>query len=170
MTRIKTDLPWFAAIACLTTGSMNATEIVSYQELRNRIAPATHSLAHRSFKITTLDGKDHKGRTLFLATDHARLFHSEQKWEDIASGDIVRLQIAQRGRFLHHITESALIPLACGTVWCGGLDNPASDLCTLPMSLIFSPVWAYTAASAPFFLAADGIGFLISPKVYEIAH
>jgi hypothetical protein len=46
----------------------------------------------------------------------------------------------------------------------------ASDICAVPTTLVFSPVWAYTLATAPFFLAADGIAFLIPPKVYEITH
>jgi hypothetical protein len=33
---------------------------------------------------------------------------------------------------------------------------------------LLSPVWAYTAVSTPIYLALDGVGALIPPKVYEI--
>ncbi len=42
--------------------------------------------------------------------------------------------------------------------------DPIGEVILLP------PVLAYTAATTPFFLAADGIAFLIPPKVYEIVH
>ena len=36
--------------------------------------------------------------------------------------------------------------------------------------LMLPPVLAYTAATTPFFLAADGIALFIPPKAYEIVH
>lgn len=170
MTRNKTSLIRLAALACLTIGSMNAAERISYQELRNRVAPFNKRLEHRSIRIQTSDGKNHKGRTVVLDTDHARLFLPDQAWEDIPSVEIVRFQIGQGGRFSHHIVESAAIPLVLGLAICGEVETVASEVCAVPGTLVFSPVWAYTAASAPFYLASDGIAFLIPPKVYEITH
>jgi hypothetical protein len=145
---------------------MSAAEKVSYEELRGLIK----TLDHRSFKIRTSDGKNHKGRTVAMGSDHVRLFHFDGQWEDIAGDEVVRLEIGQGGRFSHHIGQSAEIPLDFGQLFCGGIAGPVSDICAVPMTLVFSPVWAYSLATAPFFLAADGIAFLIPPKVYEITH
>jgi hypothetical protein len=40
----------------------------------------------------------------------------------------------------------------------------------IPLTILGSPWWAYTAVTAPFFLAADGVAFFIPTKVYEIVH
>lgn len=170
MTRNKSNLLPVAVATCLAVGSMSAAEKVNYQELRNRVAPSNKMLEHRSIKIQTSDGKNHKGRGMVLDTDHVRLFRSDENWEDIPSTRIVRLQVGQGGRFSHHIVESAAIPLFFGLAICGEADNVGSEVCAVPATLVFSPVWAYTVASAPFYLASDGIAFLIPPKVYEITH
>ena len=132
--------------------------------------PFNKTLDHRSIEIQTSDGKNHKGRSLVMDSDHVRLFYSDQQWEEIPSVEIVMLQVGQGGRFFHHIGESAEIPLALGEGFCGDLSGTAADICALPVTLVFSPVWTYTVATAPFYLAADGIAFLIPPKVYEITH
>jgi hypothetical protein len=161
MLRNKTNLFRLAAAACLTIGSMNAAEKISYEEFRG----LARNLDHRSIKIRTADGKNHKGRTVVMGPDHVRLFHFDQQWEDIPGDEIVGLEIGQGGRFSHHIGQSAQIPSDFAELVCWG-----SDVCIVSVTLVLSPIWAYSLATAPFFLAADGIAFLIPPKVYEITH
>jgi hypothetical protein len=164
---------WFPILATLVTiactGAAQAGEKIRYQDLRKQLTHFTDTLANRGFDVVTLDGKQHRGRTLFLGADHVRIFHSEKAWDDLPSGQIVRIEISQRGRFFHHIPESATYPLWGAYAVCGNINsNVVIWLCAVPATAVFSPLWAYTAVTAPFYLAADGVTFVIPPKVYEI--
>jgi hypothetical protein len=156
-------------MVCVATGQ--AADKIRYEEIPNRLAPFGRVLEYRGFNVITLDGKEHNGRRLGLESDHLRVFHSEKSWEDLPSEQIARIEISQGGRFFHHVADSAVIPVGIGVLLCGGDSwGVGSTLCAIPVTTVFSPVWAYTAATAPFYLAADGIAFFIPPKVYEIVH
>jgi len=144
-----------AMMACSGTGL--AAEKIRYEEVPNRLAPFGSVLCYRGFHVTTLDGKKHSGRRLRLESDHVRVFHLDNSFEDLPSEQLSRIEITQTGRFVHHIGESGEIPVAAMEIL--GLAG-----------VLFAPVWAYTLASAPFYLAADGVAFFIPSKVYEIAH
>ena len=157
-----------AAMACFGAGQ--AAEKLRYEEIPNRIAPFGSVLAYRGFKVITLDRKEYGGRRLRLEADHVRIFRGGDHW-DIPSEQIQRIEIRQGGRFSHHIVESAEIPLLAGFLVC--IERPWEPVrvvagCFIPVTALFSPAWAYTAVTAPIYLASDGIAFLIPPKVYEI--
>jgi len=155
-------------IACIASGE--AAEKLRYEEIPNRLAPFGTVLAYRGFRVITLDGKAHAGRRLRLESDHVRIFHLNNSYEDLASEQVARIEIRQGGRFFHHIVWSAEIPVVFAFWACGEDSDTVSPACGIPVAAFFSPVWAYTAATTPFYLAADGVAFLIPPKVYEITH
>ena len=152
-------------VACLATSQ--AAEKIRYEEISKRLAPFGTVLAFRGFSVTTADGKQHEGRRMLLESDHLRIFQGDTAFEDLPSGEVSRIEISQGGRFFHHIVGPAQLPVAGASIICGGLEDPA---CLVPATAAFSPLWAYTAATAPFYLIADGVAFLIPPKVYEIVH
>jgi hypothetical protein len=156
------------ALACM--GPSHAAERTRFDELPNRLAPFGTVLAYRAFNVVTLDGKAHDGRRLRLEKDHVRIFKNEA-YEDLPGDQIARIEIRQTWRFVHHIAEAAELPIAVAALACGGpgSDN-ASPVCMVPVAALFSPAWAYTAVTAPFFLASDGVASLIPPKVFEIVH
>jgi len=153
------------ALTLATMGMSQAATKIRYEELRGR-QPAIN---HRGVNVVTLDGKEHHGRQLAMALDHARVFQHDNKWEDVPSDQIARIEISQGGRYFHHIKDSAELPLAGAGLFCGW-DSQEPPICAIPVTAILSPIWAYTAATAPFYLAADAVAFLIPPKVYEIIH
>jgi len=161
--------PFLTLLASI--GTIQAADKIRYAEISIRLAPFGTVLEYRGFTVTTLDGKAHGGRRLGLETDHLRIFHSDSSWEDLSSEQVSRIEIRQAGRFFHHVVEGALFPLVPAAIACGLSSGPTVPLaCVLFVSAPFSPLWAYTAATTPFFLAADGIAFFIPPKVYEIVH
>jgi hypothetical protein len=109
-------------------------------------------------------GKTTKARRLEVHSDHLRISHGKIN-EDLPVSEVTRIEIRQAGRFFHHVAFSAsivaLIPL--------GFAADGGDY-ALPVILFGPPVLAYAAATTPFYLAADGVAFLIPPKVYEIVH
>jgi hypothetical protein len=156
------------ALACM--GAAQAAEKIRFDEIPNRLAPFGTVLAYRAFKVVTLDGKAHEGRRLRLEQDHVRIFENKT-YEDLPGEQIARIEIRQTWRFVHHIVEAAEFPFAVAALGCGGLvSDSVSSLCVIPVTALFSPAWAYTAVTAPFFLASDGVASLIPPKVYEIVH
>jgi hypothetical protein len=165
---------WIArlsAAALLTiagTRTNQAADRIRYDEIPARLAPFGSVLAYRGFNVITLDGKKHGGRRLRLEPDHLRIFHLNNSWEDLPSEQISEIKISQGGRFFHHTADSAEIPLELSAIACGGLEGNPVAACLMPVTALFSPVWAYTAATAPFHLASDGVAFLIPPKVYKI--
>lgn len=127
-------------------------------------------MEHRGFKVTTVDGKEYRGRKLGLEYSHLRVFRSENQWDDVPSEEVARIEVRQGGRFFHHVANSAVFPVAMGMLFWGAESGHAPPVCATIFTAFFSPEWAYTAATAPFYLAADGIAFLIPPKVFEIIH
>lgn len=160
-----------ALLSLAFAGTSVAEDRIRYEEIPAKIAPFGTVISHRGIKVTTVDGKEHNGRGMRLDRDQVMVSHGENSWEALPSEQVARIEISQGGRFFHHIVNSAEIPLAAASVGCEGLfsdgGNPA---CLAPATAVFSPVWAYTAATAPFYLVADFIAFLIPPKVVEIAH
>ena len=154
-------------------GTVHAAERIRYDEIPTHLAPFGRVLEYRGFSVITIDGKRHSGRRLRLESDHLRVFHLDNSYEDLASGQVAQIEIRQAGRFFHQIVNSAQIPLVAAGLGCGGLSwEPVhlSPYCLVPVTALASPAWAYTAVTAPFYLASDGIAFFIPPKVYEIVH
>jgi hypothetical protein len=163
---------WAAAL--ITTACVNcaqAAETIHYRDIPS-LSPFGAVLEYQGFQVTTVDRKKHSGRRLGVEFDHVRVFHGNKSWEDIPNERIARIKITQNGRNFHHIVESATIPVALGTIFCGGWDSNArvSRGCVAFVTTLMSPVWAYTAVTAPYYLAADARAFLIPPKVYTIVH
>jgi len=156
----------FVTISC--SGIAQGADKIRYEAL---VAQLGNDIVYRGFNVVTLDGKEHGGRRLHLEYDHVRLFHLNNSWEDLPSDQISRIEIYQSGRFFHHIAESAAIPVAIAKFLNGGLESPGYlSKGSIPVIGIFSPVWAYTAVTAPFYLAADGVAFFLPSRVYEIVH
>ena len=148
--------------ATASTG-IAATKI-SYDEIPKHLGPFKTVLTYRGFTVTTSDGKTHGGRRLLLESDHLRIFHRDDSFEDLPSFEVTRIEIRQFGRFFHHVEESA------GAALFFPVYAFASPPESIPLILLTPPVLAYTAVTTPLFLAADGIAFFIPPKVYEIVH
>lgn len=155
--------------ACLVT--CQAADKIRYDDIPTRLAPFGSLIAYRGINVITLDGKEHRGRRLRVESDHVRVFYPHS-WEDLPSQQISRIEVSQCGRFSHHIVESAVVPLLGAALACGGMSDAGrfSPACLTSVTVVLSPVWAYTAVTTPFFLASDGVACLIPPKVYEIVH
>ncbi len=147
------------------TGSGLAATKISYEEIPKHLGSFGTVLAYRGFTVATKDGKTHSGRRLLLESDRLRIFHRDNSFEDLPNAEVTRIEIRQTGRFFHHVVENGclvlIVPLSVGLVGPGA---------AIPGLLLTPPLVAYAAATTPFFLAADGIAFLIPPKVYEIVH
>jgi hypothetical protein len=159
-------LPLLITLACI--GTIQAADKIRYEEIPVRIAPFGTELAYRGFTVTMLDGKEHSGRRLRLESDHLRIFHKDNSGEDLPGEQVARIEIRQAGRFFHHVVDGLIVPLGIPDLACDG--SPHAVLCFVGFATLLSPSWAYPAATAPFFFAADGIAFLIPPRVYEIVH
>jgi hypothetical protein len=176
MTTVKGSIRRLSAAAIVTitcVASCQAAEKFRYEEIANRLAPFGTVLAYRGFNVITGDGKHHGGRRLRIESDHVRIFHLNNSWEDLPCEEIERIEISQAGRFFHHVVESAEAPLVVAAIACGGLSwEPVniSPTCFGTVTALSSPMWAYTAVKTPFYLAADAVTFFIPPKVYEIVH
>jgi len=135
--------------------SLAATRI-KYDDLAKSLAATDGVVDHRAITIATSDGKTHSGRRLLIAPDHLRLYHSDNSFEDLAKESVDRVEISHAGRFSHHVVENSQL-------WMSD-ESDAEAMVLLP------PVLAYTVASAPIFLIADGLSLFSPPRVYEIVH
>ncbi|MGA2601973.1 MAG: hypothetical protein ABSH09_33835 [Bryobacteraceae bacterium] len=152
-------------LAIAGLGTSQAAEKIRFDEIPTRLAPFGTVLAYRGFNVTTLDGKQHRGRRLLLQSDHVRIFDRKNHWEDLSSDEIARIEINQHGRFIHHVVENAPLPVLPII----GCLETNTGYCILGIGLV--PIFlAEVAVTTPFFLAADSIAFFIPPKVYEIVH
>jgi hypothetical protein len=152
------------ALSLLAASTCMAATKITYDEIPNHLGRFGTVLAYRGFTVTTSDGKTHNGRRLRLESDHLRIFHRDNSYEDLPSIGVTRIEIRQAGRFFHHVVAGAEI---AGFFPVFAFVAPPASV---PLILLTPPALAYAAATTPFFLAADGIAFLIPPKVYEIVH
>jgi hypothetical protein len=153
------------ALAFLAASTCMAATKITYDEIPKHLGRFGAVLAYRGFTVTTSDGKPHSGRRLLLESDHLRIFHRDNSYEDLPGVEVTRIEIRQAGRFFHHIAEENAGILLFFPLF-AFVDPPDS----IPLILFTPPALAYVAATTPFFLAADGVAFLIPPKVYEIVH
>jgi hypothetical protein len=151
-------LSFLAASTC-----MAATKI-TYDEIPKHLGRFGTVIAYRGFTVTTTDAKTHSGRRLLLEPDHLRIFHRDNWYEDLPGIEVTRIEVRQAGRFFHHVAEDAQAVKELAEASGDEFLDPIGELILLP------PVFVYTAATTPFFLAADGVAFFIPPKVYEIVH
>jgi hypothetical protein len=162
------DLVLIALVSVAFSDAAHAADKIRYEDIPQHVASFGTVLYHRGFTVITIDGKKYESRTLRLEADHVELFHGAGPGEKVPSEYVARIEIRQSGRYFHHIVESAWIPLLFATAFCEGPDY--NWVCTAALTPLFSPAWAYTAVTAPFFLAADAIAFFLPPRVFEIVH
>jgi len=141
---------------------MAATKI-SYEDIPKHLGVFATYVEHRGITVTTADGKTHKGRRLQFTSDHLTIYRDKFQ-EDLPKSDVMRIEISQSGRFFHHVVEDAEMVKVLAEMSGDEFMEPIGAVILLP------PALAYTAATTPFLLAADGIAFFIPPKVYEIVH
>lgn len=117
-----------------------------------------------SIDAITRDGQKHHARTLWLDPAAAELTDSGGKKEVLSRNDVKRIEVRMdrpRKHYLRHVSESAQFPVDLAELVLGSGDA-AALLLIVPWVTIAVPTWAYTVASAPFFLAAEGISLLAS--------
>jgi hypothetical protein len=164
--RSASELALIAFVSLVSMGAGQAAEKIRYEEIPDHIGRFGEVLAYRGFTVVTIDGTKYQGRQLRLEADHVVLFRDAGMGDSVPSEQVERIEIRQTGRYIHHVLYSALVPLLFGAVIC----QDSGSACLFIVSALFSPTLAYTAVTAPFFLAADAIGFFLPPKVYEIIH
>lgn len=155
------------AVAVLIVAGLEtarAAEKIRWEDLQQRV----YSFGEcRSVNVLTRDGHKHHSRGLTMTSDHLSLL-GRQDIEEIARQDVLRVEIRQRKRYYHYIGGNAWmslwVPVVSLVEFVSGCDG---GICVWGL-LVTPPVWAYTAASAPLFLAADGVAFLLPPKVFDI--
>jgi hypothetical protein len=162
------DLVLVALVSAASVSAGQAADKIRYEDIPQHIANFGTVLFHRGFTVVTVDGKKYESRKLRLEADHVELFLGDRPGEEVPSEQVARIEIRQAGRYFHHIADSAVIPVGLAMFLCG---RPADDWpCDVIATAALSPVWAYTAVTAPFYLVADAIAFFLPPKVFEIVH
>jgi len=102
-----------------------------------------------------------------MDADHLRLDYDAA--ETLARQDVVRVEIRKRKSYLHHIVESAALPVVAAALACSGPgDSPCNPLVAGFIGTLFSPVWAYTAVTTPVFLGAEAVSLMKPAQTFEI--
>ena len=156
-------------MAAICGGTVQAAEKMQWWVLEQRFP---NSVQHRSIDLITKDGQKHHGSGMALNNKGLKLFEAKAAVE-YPRETVARIEIRQTGRFTNRIRENAVLGFypAFMTAYLASASSipdvltPIAFAVTLPLGV---PVWAYTAASAPVFLAADGISVLLPPAVYEL--
>jgi len=143
------------------TGSIHASEKIRFEDI-----PSHMPLNHRGFNVFTIDGKQHHGRALQVGSGMLRVIRRDDLWEDVPASQVARIEVTQAGRYVHNIADDATAPV----LFVSMAADSCFAWCAIPVTAAVTPLWAYAAARAPFFLAADFVGLFIPPKVYEIEH
>lgn len=141
----------------VNTPSLRAAEKVPWDKLIGLAEDGT-------IDAITHDGRKHHARTLWLDPGSAELTDPDGNKVVLSRNDVKRIEVRMgrpRKHYLHHIAESAKFPVYLAELGLGSDEALALPL-FVPWVTIAVPTWAYTVASAPFFLAAEGISLLAS--------
>jgi hypothetical protein len=145
-------------------GTVQAAEKIRWEDLQQHVGKLGEL---RSVSVVTRDGHKHHSRGLTMTGDHLSLL-SRQNIEDVARQDVARVEIRQRKRYYQHIGENVALSVGLPVLSLIELaSNCDAGICIWGFVLA-PPLLAYTVASAPVFLAADGIALLIPPKAFDI--
>jgi hypothetical protein len=115
--------------------------------------------------VTMRDGRKYHTWRLLILDDGVWVDDAHNNLQALPRQEVRRIQIGRGRYYSHHIADNAeFAQMIEGGGWGGPLDGPAALLALI----VSTPFWAYTAASAPVFLAADGVAFFTPPKTFEI--
>lgn len=161
---------------CMATAQ--AAEKIRWEDLQQRFGgnPVCPSGArcdglveHRSIDVITRDGSKHHTRRLLIAAGHVRLYDRHNNMEVLSRSDVTRIEIRKRGRYFRRIVDSAVLPLDGGLLVCTGFGEQRCDPVMFAATItVMAAVWAYTGASAPVFLVAEGVALFKRPKIFEL--
>ena len=154
-------------LAAVLASSTLAAERASYETVRAHWAS---SVEHRRVWVTTLDGSKHDAKRVELWGGHITIHGRDDRTEDIPEDEIARIEISKSKHHWIQIVYGAVIPFVIGYGICDGDKSVLREICIVPCSLLFSPVWAYVAASAPVWLGWDAIDVFLPAKAYDIIH
>jgi hypothetical protein len=148
-------------------GTAQAAEKIRYEDMSARLAIFGYVIDDRCIKVKSLDGAKHSGTRLYLLPNGALVLRRDDSLEYVPGEEIARIEVKPCGGSFFGVTlKYALIALE-PKILCG--DHHSR--CVAALYALLSPeTLAFAAASAPVTLAADGVTFLLPPKVYEIVH
>ena len=155
-------------IAGMTTGQ--AADKISYQDIARRLPGPEQGFRSRTFVVTTLDGKKHKGKELKVESDSLRVIHQNNSRDDLPKDQVTKVEVSTKSKFYRIVGYSAVAPFALAWPLCSSGDKRIGRRvpCLVVHTVLFSPVLAFTVASTPFCLYADAITLFTPPKSYEI--
>jgi hypothetical protein len=143
---------------------VQAAEKIRWEDLQNSLGKLGE---YRGVNVVTRDGQKYQAAVLTVAADHLGLY-DRQNVKDVPRQDVARVEIRQRKRYYRHIGDnvsmSAWLPLVSLVEFAYGCE---AGICIWGL-LATPPLLAYTIASAPVFLAADGMAFLKPATVFEL--
>jgi hypothetical protein len=162
----------FAVAICmvLRLGAAQAAEKISWSQLTDRMASQFRSagwVEDRGVTVITSGGKAHHTRRLFVDTKGVKLDHGDRPMEVLPRNEISRIEIRQRGRYVHRIAYNAEMALFVACVGFSADEGGGGPLALLS-PVVSIPFWAYTIATAPGFLAAEGVALFRPARVFEI--
>ncbi|HLM98000.1 MAG TPA: hypothetical protein VK335_01875 [Bryobacteraceae bacterium] len=159
-----------AICVALSLGGAQAGEKISWDQLADRVASQSTTagvVENRSVAVITIDGRAHHTRKLCIDTEGVKLDHGSRPVEVLLRRDVSRIEIRQRGRYIRRITYNAEMALFVACVGFSADEGGGGPLALLS-PVVSIPFWAYTAASAPVFLAAEGVALFRPARVFEI--
>ena len=153
-----------AGLGCVSVCGMRAAEKIRWEDLQQHPS----RIQHRRADVYTLDGKKHEGIELALVGDSLKVYALDgRSTETLSRKDIQRIEVSRPRRFARTIARGAELPFV---VACDQAEQRHPRGCSPVAFVATTPVWAFTAATAPLFLLGDGVRRLAGPAVFEILH
>ena len=169
-----------AVLLAAGLSSVQAAEKIRWEDLQKRVFGDL-----RSVSVITRDGHRYHSQRVEFGPDHVALYDRGQLVRALWRQEVERVEIRRRKHYSRHIFENvvgplglpilgALLPLLdpepartgsvsahIGTVGTGAVGFAIG-------AILAPPFFVYGVASAPVFLAADGVAFLMPAKAFEI--
>lgn len=145
-------------LTAMELGQAGAAEKIRWADLRGCLGP---SVEYRSVNVIARDGQKFHAQRLEFRAGQLALYDRDNLAYALLGEDVARVEIRQRKRWYRHIVGNIL----------GSLTLPGESETALSLALsavVAPPILVYGIASAPVFLAADGIAFLMPAKRFEI--
>ena len=145
-----------------TFGSLAAAERVTWDQLRFDRTEALRGPAR--ITVVTQAGRTVSARKFAFHADRVELWDRTNNAVRVERTEVGEVRVNRRGRYLRRVASIARFPLIAYREAC---CNPELMTATTAMSGV---IWSYSAASAPFYLAAEGVLLVKPVRMFTIVH
>ncbi len=152
----------------LSIGSARAAEKITWHEFQVGVSDQLNG--RKDIDVFTKDGRKHRAEWLRIEDDSLELYDKDNKMSSLPRASVKRIKVPRnKTSYIPRITRNFQMTMFGVALLCWDSCNAATvTVAFVALAPITVPLGAFTVATAPVYLALQGISSLKPKKAYEI--